>query len=200
MLFLLFFVAKLVHNLGSGWQGGGAAMRLYHTGKSEIRIPILTYGRKNADFGQGFYLTPDMDFAHRWAKAGAIVNEYEFSGDGLDIIKITRNEEWFDYIFHNRRGADKLSADAVMGPIANDTIYDTFGVVSCGFLKPADAMKLLMIGPSYIQIALKTERALKNLRWLNARKIERMDKEKQQAEQESYSVLFAKAMQDMDLG
>ena len=33
-------------------------MKLYHTGYQEIRIPDLTVGRKNADFGQGFYLTP----------------------------------------------------------------------------------------------------------------------------------------------
>ena len=41
---------------------------LYHTGFQEIREPDLTIGRKNADFGQGFYLTSDKDFSERWAK------------------------------------------------------------------------------------------------------------------------------------
>lgn len=44
-------------------------MKLYHTGNAEIRKPDIFLGRKNADFGQGFYLTPDVEFAHRWAAA-----------------------------------------------------------------------------------------------------------------------------------
>ena len=30
-------------------------------------MPDFYRGRKNADFGQGFYLTPDREFAYRWA-------------------------------------------------------------------------------------------------------------------------------------
>lgn len=40
-------------------------MRLYHTGRQEIRRPDVCYGRKNADFGQGFYMTAQEDFAAR---------------------------------------------------------------------------------------------------------------------------------------
>ncbi|MBR3170225.1 MAG: DUF3990 domain-containing protein [Lachnospiraceae bacterium] len=52
-------------------------MKLYHTSNTEIRNPDIYRGRKNADFGQGFYLTPDMDFAYRWAGKDDIVNEYD---------------------------------------------------------------------------------------------------------------------------
>ena len=62
-------------------------MKLYHTGYQEIRIPDLTVGRKNADFGQGFYLTPDRAFAERWAQesrnALPRVNHYSFFLEGL---------------------------------------------------------------------------------------------------------------------
>jgi hypothetical protein len=34
-------------------------MKLYHTGRTEIREPDIGHGRKNADSGPGFYLTPD---------------------------------------------------------------------------------------------------------------------------------------------
>ena len=37
-------------------------MILYHTGNREIKKPDIHFGRKNADFGWGFYLTPDRDF------------------------------------------------------------------------------------------------------------------------------------------
>ena len=52
-------------------------MRLYHTGEKEIKTLDITMGRRNADFGPGFYLTPDRDFAYRWARENAVVNEYE---------------------------------------------------------------------------------------------------------------------------
>ena len=40
-------------------------MRLYHTGTIAIPSPDIRRGRVNADFGQGFYLTPDADFTWR---------------------------------------------------------------------------------------------------------------------------------------
>ena len=43
-------------------------MRLYHVGFDSIPYPDIHYGRKNADFGQGFYLTDDKEFSNRWAK------------------------------------------------------------------------------------------------------------------------------------
>ncbi|MBQ4253600.1 MAG: DUF3990 domain-containing protein, partial [Erysipelotrichaceae bacterium] len=96
-------------------------MKLYHTGKTEIRNPDVHYGRKNADFGQGFYLTPDVDFAYRWAVDDAVLNEYELDETGLLIKLFSRDEQWFEYIFNNRRNRDSIEADVIIGPIANDT-------------------------------------------------------------------------------
>ena len=172
-------------------------MRLYHTSNVEIREPDIRRGRKNADFGQGFYLTPDLDFAQRWASADMVVNEYELDEDGLQIHRFDRDESWFDYIFHNRRVVDGLSADVVIGPIANDTIFDTFGIISSGFLEAADAMKLLMIGPEYTQVAIKSEKAVSQLRWLRAEKIERLDAGLRKAEQDEYAAVFARVMQEI---
>ncbi len=172
-------------------------MKLYHTGKEEIREPDLRHGRKNADFGQGFYLTPDMDFAYRWAGPDAVVNEYELETEGLRIRRFQRDVEWFQYILQNRRAADSLSADVVAGPIANDTIFDTLGLISSGFLKTGDAMKLLMIGPEYIQVAVKTEKAAKQLRWIRSGRITGLNAETRRAEQEAYDAAFAEAMREI---
>lgn len=172
-------------------------MKLYHTGNTVIREPDIVHGRKNADFGQGFYLTPDMDFAYRWAGADAIVNEYELDEDGLLIHRFDRDEEWFDYIFQNRRARDGLFADVVIGPIANDIIFDTLGIISSGFLKPADAMKLLMIGPEFTQVAVKTEKAAGRLRWIRSEKITRPDPESRKAEQEAYDADFARVLKEI---
>ena len=37
-------------------------MLLYHTGFEVIKAPDVHHGRRNADFGQGFYLTTDAGF------------------------------------------------------------------------------------------------------------------------------------------
>ncbi|MBQ1826455.1 MAG: DUF3990 domain-containing protein [Erysipelotrichaceae bacterium] len=170
-------------------------MKLYHTGKTEIRNPDVHYGRKNADFGQGFYLTPDVDFAYRWAVDDAVLNEYELDETGLLIKLFSRDEQWFEYIFNNRRNSDSIEADVIIGPIANDTIFETYGIISSGFLKPADAMKLLMIGPQFTQIALKTEKAVRNLKFIRAERIERIDSDQKKEEQRQYAEIFDKTLQ-----
>ena len=147
---------------------------LYHTGYQEIREPDIRHGRKNADFGQGFYLSDDEEFAKRWAKerSGLSVwlNSYELDPAGLKIKRFTRNEEWFGYIFANRSGSeDRLAEyDVIIGPIANDTIYDTLGITTSGFLTHEQATRTLLIGPVYEQTVIKTDKARSALRFLSA--------------------------------
>lgn len=169
-------------------------MKLYHTSTLVIREPDVHYGRKNADFGQGFYLTPDREFALRWAGENAVVNAYELEEHDLVIHRFQRDAAWFDYIFQNRRVKDGLSADVVIGPIANDTIFDTLGIISSGFLAPEEALRLLAIGPEYTQVALKTERAAAQLRSLGAETVARQDAAQRTREQEDYQRAFAAAM------
>ena len=165
-------------------------MKLYHTSDQEIRKPDIHFGRKNADFGWGFYLTPDRAFTYRWARENAVVNEYELDEVGLDIHVFSRSIDWFQYIFQNRRFKDGLTCDVVIGPIANDTIFDTFGIITSGFLKPEDALKLLMIGPEYTQIAIRSEKAAAQLRWMKSEQIHRADEATLQSERESYQESF----------
>lgn len=148
-------------------------IRLYHTGFDEIRIPDVHYGRKNADFGQGFYTSSDEEFTRRWARTRrgeqTILNIYELDLSGLSVRHFERDLSWFEYIFSNRnRKPDTLKADVIIGPIANDTIYDTLGITTSGFLNEEQSLELLMLGPVYVQIALKTEKAVRQLTWLSS--------------------------------
>ena len=69
--------------------GSLKSMVLYHTGFAEIKEPDIHYGRKNADFGQGFYLSADREFSRRWAKKRrgmqTFWNGYELLTDDLRI-------------------------------------------------------------------------------------------------------------------
>ncbi|MDO5325171.1 MAG: DUF3990 domain-containing protein [Clostridia bacterium] len=179
-------------------------MRLYHTGYQELRQPDVHFGRKNADFGQGFYLTANEAFAGKWArdrKGETIhINAYELNLDGLKTKRFQRGREWFNYLFANRRGQPDALAeyDVIMGPIANDTLYDTFGIITSGFLPPDQALSLLMLGPAYEQIALKTEKAASHLQWLSVRIPDSGEiaafREEVRREEETYQAQFAKLL------
>ncbi len=178
-------------------------MILYHAGFETIKEPDIHHGRKNADFGQGFYLTDDKEFAHRWARERkgeqTIVNTYELDTDDLVIYRFERNEEWFGYIYGNRNfKPDELIADVIIGPIANDTIYNTYGTVTSGFLSPEEAMKLLLIGPEYRQITLKTVKAADRLKWLSSEVLSSEEvagyRAVVAAEEEAYQKLFAEEL------
>ena len=157
---------------------------LYHTGFEEIRSPDVHYGRKNADFGQGFYMSPDRSFSERWAKerkgSSTVINTYELLTDGLRIKRLDRDEEWFDCIFSNRNG----KSDLLSG-------YDV--------MNREQSLQLLLVGPVYTQVVIRTEKAAEQLTWLSS---EVLDHEKimlmQQAmlrEQEEYQALFAEKME-----
>ncbi len=154
-------------------------MTLYHTGHTEIREPDIYRGRKNAYFGQGFYLTADREFASRWARErkdmNTVINTYELDTTGLSVLLLERDPEWFSYIFDNRAGyEDRLKGtDVIIGPIANDTIYDTFGIITSGLIGKEDALKLLLKGPEYRQIVIKTEKAAGQLKWISSGKLEK---------------------------
>lgn len=149
-------------------------MKLYHTGFEQIKKPDIHFGRKNADFYQGFYLSDNLEFSMRWAKVrkdkDTILNTYRLNTEGLKIKRLERNEEWFEYIFKNRSGyADSLAEyDVIIGPIANDTIYDIWGITTSGLLPKEMALEILLIGAEYKQIVIKSEKAAENLKFLSS--------------------------------
>ena len=150
---------------------------VYHTGFSEIRTPDLTVGRRNADFGQGFYLSDDAAFAGRWSGerkgASCYVNTYSLALSDLNIKRLSMDEAWYDYITANRASrADTLAGyDVVIGPIACDTIYNTYGILTSGVFDKALVLDAYRLGPDYTQIVLKRQRAVSALRFVSSRVI-----------------------------
>ncbi len=149
-------------------------LELFHTGYEEIKNPDVHYGRKNADFGQGFYMSDDGQFAGRWAREQRdreiVVNNYELETEGLLIKSLDRDKSWADYIFNNRAAKDDYlkEYDVIIGPIANDTLYNTFGIITSGYLTREEALKLLTVGPCYKQIVMKSNKAISQLKWKNS--------------------------------
>ena len=181
---------------------------LYHSGFQQIRKPDIRYGRSNADFGQGFYLSDDEEFARRWAKRRrgetTWINIYTLDTNDLNRLEFQRDREWFDYIYANRsfRKDAHPEADVIIGPIANDTIYDTFGITTSGILEKEEAIKLLLIGPEYRQITLKTQKAADHLKWISAEEVSEAETEKYRdilkEEQARFQEGFVAVLKDME--
>lgn len=179
-------------------------MKLYHTGFQIIKTPDLTIGRKNADFGPGFYLSDNEEFSRRWAreKSGftTYLNTYEFSPDDLNIKNLSRDGEWFDYITSNRFDKPDMFScfDVIIGPIANDTIFETWGLLTSGLVERNQALQVLNLGPHYTQIVMKTEKALSSLHFLDAVEIPSTEiasyKEKLHKEEEKFQEEFVKVL------
>ena len=74
---------------------GVKKMRLYHTGHMEIRNPDIHRGQKNADFGQGFYMTCiDQAKKDLRDKARPELVSLPQSIDGYDTIVLAYPNYW----------------------------------------------------------------------------------------------------------
>ena len=187
-------------------------IKLYHSGFYQVENPDIHFGRKNADFGQGFYLSDYLQFSLRWTKhhkgKTSYLNIYELDLSDLKILKFERDEKWFSYLSGNRKNKQDIYADydLIIGPIANDTLFDTFGILNSGLLKDNEAVRLLMIGPEYRQYVIKSEKALHNLKYLETNAIEESEADtyalqlskETEAFQEEFGKMLEKIMEEQN--
>lgn len=129
---------------------------LYHGTYLSIPKPLAKVGRKNLDFGPGFYLTKIESQAKDWAtiiasrkgrETKAVLNIYHFdiSSAKADNVRIKRFDsydiEWLDYVVDCRKGKDISSSyDIVEGGVANDNVIDTVEDYEKGIITAEQAL------------------------------------------------------------
>ena len=111
---------------------------VYHGSYTEVKEPLVSVGRKNLEFGQGFYLTNMKIEADSWAKKVAaakgtkpIVNVYNFDYFRAKNIGYRFNEfetyniEWLKFVVDCRKGMDVNSHyDVVVAAGVYDEVAD----------------------------------------------------------------------------
>ena len=114
-------------------------MILFHGSSVSVPNPLTGVGRRELDFGPGFYVTRLREQAERWARrvcviqatATPLLSVYEFDEDALPAsMRILRLEhydrEWLDFIMRSRRGEEPWRGyDIIEGGVANDQVIDT---------------------------------------------------------------------------
>lgn len=155
-------------------------MELYHGSNENVERPRILEKQRLLDFGKGFYVTSSREQAERWAKikqkrtgvpASAVVNVYLASNnlliDPLLKSKVFHeaSEAWLDFIILNRNSDLNPEYDLVFGPVANDTLYQTFSLYEAGILTKPETIARLKVHKLFDQYAFNTNAALEFLKF-----------------------------------
>ncbi|MBO5085738.1 MAG: DUF3990 domain-containing protein [Paludibacteraceae bacterium] len=129
---------------------------VYHGGTERVEMPVCKFGRRNLDFGLGFYVTNLREQAVSWAynmaksrNMPALLNRYRLDRDAIFREAKCRvfeayDEEWLDFIVANRSGMNVADEyDYVEGGVANDRVVDTVNLYIAGLIELGSALKEL---------------------------------------------------------
>lgn len=129
---------------------------VYHGGTERVEMPVCKFGRRNLDFGLGFYVTNLREQAVSWAynmaksrNMPALLNRYRLDRDAILREAKCRvfeayDEEWLDFIVANRSGMNVADEyDYVEGGVANDRVVDTVNLYIAGLIELGSALKEL---------------------------------------------------------
>ena len=160
-------------------------MILYHGSITIVEKPLASMGRKNLDFGQGFYVTNLKQQAIDWAlrpiniKFEHWLNVYEFEEQILfnEDYRILRfdayDEAWFRFILNSRQGGTEYqNYDLIEGGIANDRIFNTIELYINGLIPYQEALTRLKYEKPNQQICFTSQRLIdEHLRFIDAERI-----------------------------
>ncbi|MBQ8066175.1 MAG: DUF3990 domain-containing protein [Prevotella sp.] len=131
-------------------------MKVYHGSIVIVEHPETSRGRKNLDFGQGFYLTDIEQQAIEWATRPInhgkpqYLNCYELNIDGIKAANYRYkkfekyDDAWLDFVLANRHGKTPAAMlDMVEGGIANDRVFNTIELYDAGLITRQEALSRL---------------------------------------------------------
>jgi hypothetical protein len=99
----------------------------------------------------------------------ATVNEYDFDlGAAIQALSLKQfgkaDEEWLDYVVDNRKGSGKAGDyDIVIGPVANDDVFEVIGYYEDGVYTKEMALEKLKIKKLFNKYVFKSEAAIDTL-------------------------------------
>lgn len=85
-------------------------MILYHGSQQIVELPVFGKGKKDNDYGRGFYCTESLALAKEWAcplAKDGYVNKYTFDSNGLSILYLNSEQyhilNWLALLLNNRK-------------------------------------------------------------------------------------------------
>lgn len=157
-------------------------LKVYHESTYIVKEPNLTILNNRTDFGKGFYTTTDIEQAKKWARikkkrldrispskeSKQYVNVYDFENDdALNVLNFEdATEEWLKFVFMNRQSNELAHQyDIVIGPVANDNLYQVLTGYEDGIYNVEETVKRLKTYLLSNQISFHTLKALETLKY-----------------------------------
>jgi len=104
---------------------------IYHGSKQIVEVPLWGMGRKNNDFGLGFYCTENIDLAKEWAVSSlndGFANRYTLDTENLSVLNLNCPEytilNWIAVIVEHRL----FSIKTHIARRAKQYLIDNFGI------------------------------------------------------------------------
>lgn len=168
---------------------------LYHGSPFCVVQPLASAGRKNLDFGQGFYLTRLREQAETWAviissrqkenrAPEAWLNIYEFDleaalADGYRLLCLeSYDRQWLDFISASRHGEQPWAEyDFIEGGVANDKVVDAIEAYLVGLADLEHTLGKLAYAKPNHQICLRNQVLIdRHLHYVSSRLITEEEK------------------------
>lgn len=152
-----------------------------------VNAPEIRKPAHSLDFGGGFYTTHNFEQASEFAKkvvlradklglpiGTPIVCEYEFdlktAEKTLKILKFEKPDaKWLEFVVKNRKSANlQDNYDLIIGPVANDDVYETIRYFERGVYDISATIKKLKVKRLFSQTLFKTDLALALLKFVKS--------------------------------
>lgn len=147
---------------------------IYHRSYMEIEFPEIRKHRFTKDFSWGFYCTKIKEQAEKWADKfnTSIVNVYEVKDINSLNIKAFEDytDEWLEFVVKCRSG-NTHEYDVVIGPMADDTIYDYIEAYTQGQMNKQKFFELMKFKYPTHQISFHTIKDLDCINFIESYKV-----------------------------
>lgn len=151
---------------------------IYHGSYTTVECPEIRKHKYTKDFSWGFYCTEIKEQAEKWASKfnTKIVSRYNVSDiDSLAVLSFDDYcDEWLDFVVKCRQG-DTHKYDVVIGPMADDTIYDYLDAYMYGQVNKEKFFELMKFKYPTHQISFHTIEALSRITFIDSYNVTRED-------------------------
>ena len=169
-------------------------MIVFHGSDHIVETPVFNGGKKNNDYGSGFYMTENPELAKEWACAkntDGFANRYELTLDGLSVLNLNGPEycilNWLALLTRYRsywqNGSiaeeaknylqehffvDPDPFDIMIGYRADDSYFSLAPEFLAGTISVRKLSEAMHLGKLGEQIVLKSEKSYTRIQFLDA--------------------------------
>lgn len=166
-------------------------LTIYHGSRQIVEVPVWGLGKKNNDFGLGFYCTENIDLAKEWAVSSlndGFANRYTLDTENFNILNLNSPEytilNWIAVLVEHRLfsiktpiarrakqylidnfGINVNAYDLITGYRADDSYFDFAEAFLNNTITVEQLSRAMLLGKLGEQIVLKSQFAFSKIKF-----------------------------------